>query len=137
MTQMVQVLHAHPCPTEIVHGDIALRGIPQVLPDKHSGHAAQERFQGMVALGIRRQQDHPIHLAADHELKEHAFLFKTSQGVAQDNVVSPVPGLAVNVIGQFRHEGIGDVRDNQSQELGAFHHHGAGHGVGGVIHFPA
>ena len=133
--QPVQVLHTHIGPPEIIHGDIALLGIPEVFSHKHCGKPGEEGLQAVVALGPRGQENHTVHLAADHQLKQLPLLLNVPGGVAEDNIVASGPGLTVNVIGKLGHKGIIDARKNEPQKLGAFHDHGPGHGVGGVVHF--
>ena len=41
------------------------------------------------------------------------------------------------MVGQLGHEGVADIRQNQSQQLGAAHDHGPGNGIDRVIHFLA
>ena len=137
VAQAVEIFHAHIGAAEIVDRHIAFRRVPQVFAHEHRRHAAQKRAQIPIALGVRRQEDHTVHLAADHEFKEDALLFRTAQGIAQDNIVSPVPGLSVNIVCHLRHKRIGDIRHNQAEQLCAFHHHGAGNRVRGIIHLPA
>ena len=94
-------------------------------------------LEGSIALGAGREEDHAVHLASDHQLKQLTLLIQIPGGVAEDDIVASCPGLTVNVIGQLGHEGVVYAGEDQPQELGAVHDHGTGNGVGGVVHFLA
>ena len=137
MAQPVEVLHPHAGPPVVVHGDVALRHLPQVLPHEHRGEPGEVGPQLLIALRPGGNQDDPVHLPPDHQLEELLLLLQVPGGVAQNDVVPPGPGLAVDMVGQVGHERVVYPREDQAQQLGALHHHGPGHGVGGVVHLLA
>ena len=66
--------------------------------------------------------------------KEIIEKYKDLMVNAEDYVVSACAGLAVYMIGHFRHKRIIDAGEHKPQKLGAFHDHGSCDGVCGIIH---
>ena len=137
MPQLVEILHAQHRAAMIVHRHKTLRRVPQVLAHENGRDPRQKPRQRAVTLRLRRKQDHAVHLAADHQLKQTPLLFQRAQRIHQDDVVPPRPRLAVDVVRQLRHERVGDVRHDQPQQLRRLHHHRPRHRVRRVIHLPA
>ena len=137
VAKAAEVLHAHIRPPVVIHRDVALRHLPQVLAYEHRGQAGQIGAQLFVALRAGGNQDDAVHLPPDHQLKQLLFLLQVPGGVAQNDIVASGPGLTVDVVGQIRHEGVVYPRKNQAQQFGAFHYHGPGHRVGRIIHLLA
>ena len=73
VAKLVEVFGADVGAAAVVHGDIALGLVPQVLADEYRGHLVGVGPDVLVGLGALGHDENAVHLAAQQQLN-HCFL---------------------------------------------------------------
>ena len=135
VSQVIEVFRADVGAPGVVHSDIALGLVPQILRQKHRGDLVRVSPDVLIGLRALGYDEDAVHLAPQQQLHHSLLLLQIGTGVAQHDIVPVRPGTHLRVISQFRHELVVDGGHHQANEVRLFHDHGAGHIIGGIAHF--